>query len=911
MDSPLPLKPAAPGALRWRLRLLGAVEAFDGMQRIQRFPSRAVAALLARLALAPERAHAREELVELLWPGVALDVGRNRLRQALSTLKSLLEPAGQAGGAVLHADRLAVRVVPGTLGCDALDFERQLRAGQRAEAQVLWGGEFMPGYYDEWIADERQRLAALHDRLDAAPAAAVAPPAPLPVAPAPAPLPSYLTRLFGADVAAARLRALVRAQRLVTLLGPGGSGKTRLAVEVAQSLCEAPGFARVVFVSLVACDGAAPLHDALARALQQRAGSGDVDGLVQALAGQPVLLVLDNFEQLVGHAEGVVAELLSRLPALHVLVTSRRALELDGEQLVGAEPLAVPDADTSLAAAAGNPAVALFVDRARAARADFHLGERNHAAIVALVRALHGLPLAIELAASRVRSVPPAEMVALLQAGDGAQLALLARSGPRAGHDPRHASMAQVIAWSWRLLDVPGQRVMAALTLFPIDAAPAALATMLGDSLARTRMRLDGLVAHSLVRAHADADDRTRFALQEPVREFVLATVPPAELQALRVSQREGLLQWAAALSPTTPPAHVAPELPVVHAVLAAPDAPRERLQLALALRRYWDTDGLPQRLLDTLEAALPAAGDDAALRADAHELLAHLRMGAGQSEAARRHAAASLEAAGADPARRSRALLRRVWSQVAFGGVDDRADPLFKALCAELDEALALARAAGQRDLQAQALQMQAVMWCNVHLSSDDADPVRAEALFAQSEALWLALGDARQARDRMRNRAQCWSALGRKVEALAVYQRCEQAARDDGDWVGQIDNQTSLCALLSEYRRWAEAADACRRSIRVASSRWHHHGLAYGLWNIARPLAHLHRPRPAMRLMAFAMRFWTDSMGPLSAHDQRYLRRVRRLVELQTGAPAAEALWNEGLLLDLPGAVAEALNN
>jgi len=247
----------------------------------------------------------------------------------------------------------------------------------------------------------------------------------------------------------------------------------------------------------------------------------------------------------------------------------------------------------------------------------------------------------------------------------------------------------------------------------------------------------------------------------------------------------------------------------------------------------------------------------------------------------------------------------------VAFGGVDDRADPLFKALCAELDEALALARAAGQRDLQAQALQVQAVMWCNVHLSSDDADPVRAEALFAQSEALWLALGDARQARDRMRNRAQCWSALGRKVEALAVYQRCEQAARDDGDWVGQIDNQTSLCALLSEYRRWAEAADACRRSIRVASSRWHHHGLAYGLWNIARPLAHLHRPRPAMRLMAFAMRFWTDSMGPLSAHDQRYLRRVRRLVELQTGAPAAEALWNEGLLLDLPGAVAEALNN
>jgi predicted ATPase len=908
--SPVPLDPAAPGALRWQVRLLGAVEAFDGVQRIQRFPSRAVAALLARLALAPDRAHPREELVELLWPGVALDVGRNRLRQALSTLKSLLEPAGQAGHGVLQADRLAVRVVRGALGCDALDFERRLRSGHAAEAQALWGGEFMPGYYDEWVNDERQRLAALQERIGTPPAATTTPAAaPAAAAPGPAPLPSYLTRLFGAEMAAARLRAAVLAQRLVTLLGPGGSGKTRLAVEVAQSLCVPPAFARVVFVSLVACDEAAPLHDALARALQQRGGGGDVDSLVQALAGQRVLLVLDNFEQLVGRAEGVVATLLARLPALHVLVTSRRALGLDGEQQLGAEPLLLPDAETSLAAAAANPAVALFVDRARAARADFHLGERNHAAIVALVRALHGLPLAIELAASRVRSVPPAEMVALLQAGDGAQLALLARSGPRAGHDPRHASMAQVIAWSWRLLDEPAQRLMAALTLFPTDAAPALLAAMLGQGLAATAVQLDGLVAHSLVRAHAD--ETARFALQEPVREFVLATVPADQLQALRARQRQALLQWAEALPPHTPPARLAPELPAVHAVLATPEAPRVRLQLALALRRYWETDGLPLRLLDALEAALPAADADSAMRADAHELLAHLRMSAGQSEAALQHAQAALEAAGADPARRSRALLRRVWSQVAFGRVDERADPLFRALCAQLDEALALARDCGQRELQARALQYQAVLWCNVHLSSDDADPVRAEALFAQSEALWLALGDTRQARDRQRNRAQCWAALGRKAEAMAVYQRCEQAARDDGDWVGQIDNQISLCTMLADQRRWAEALDACRRSIRVASGRWHHHGLAYGLWNIARPLAHLRQPQTAMRLMAFATRFWTDSMGPLRADDQRYLRRVRRLVQLQMGDGPTDAAWHEGLRLDLGGAVAEALND
>jgi DNA-binding SARP family transcriptional activator len=98
---------------RWQVRLLGTLEAGNGAQQLLRFPLRAVATLLARLALAPERAHAREELVELLWPGVELAVGRNRLRQALSTLRSLLEPPGEPGAAVLQADRLSVRVVPG------------------------------------------------------------------------------------------------------------------------------------------------------------------------------------------------------------------------------------------------------------------------------------------------------------------------------------------------------------------------------------------------------------------------------------------------------------------------------------------------------------------------------------------------------------------------------------------------------------------------------------------------------------------------------------------------------------------------------------------------------------------------------------------------------------------------------
>ena len=153
------------GEPRWQIRLLGSVAASDGVQHLERFPSRAVAALLARLALAPDRVHPREELVELLWPGVALDVGRNRLRQVLSTLKSMLEPPGQPGAAVIQADRHGVRAVDGALGCDARLFEQMIRAGRTAEALALYRGDLMPGFYEDWIGDERHRLAALHESL--------------------------------------------------------------------------------------------------------------------------------------------------------------------------------------------------------------------------------------------------------------------------------------------------------------------------------------------------------------------------------------------------------------------------------------------------------------------------------------------------------------------------------------------------------------------------------------------------------------------------------------------------------------------------------------------------------------------------------------------------------------------------
>lgn len=893
------------GGARWQVRLLGAVELRAGSQTvITRFPSRAVAALLARLALAPQRAHAREELIELLWPGVAPDVGRNRLRQALSTLKALLEPARDPGAAVLRADRLALRVADGALHCDVHDFEAALGAGDAAAARAAYGGELMPGFYDEWIHAERRRLHMLFEALPAAsPGAAhrVEPGAP-PVVRAPAadpPLPRYLTRLFGAEAAAARVRALVEQHRLVTLLGPGGSGKTRLAVEVAQQLHAA--FDRTAFVPLVACTQRAQVLDTLVRVLLLPAAADDTAAIVAALAGRQVLLVLDNAEQLVDVAAPLLSELLARLPRLHLLVTSRRALGIDGEFAIVAEPLPLPPADAAPADAAVHPALALFVDRARAVRADFHLGARNHGAVVELVRLLHGMPLAIELAASRVRSFAPADMVRLLAQGGGA-LALLARSGPRAGLDPRHASMAEVIAWSWRLLDADAQRLMAALTLFPADAGVAAAAAAAGDAEAATALRLDELVGHSLLRHVTAADDSARFVMDAPVREFVAAQMSPDATARQRLST--WALQWARTLGPAAMPAQVAIELPLVHALLSEPG--RDALTLALALRGHWDTDGMPGPVQAALAAALEQLPHDASdERSAGHELLAYLRFEAGDAADALAHAEAALTAA-RGPAARARALVRRAWVSLASGRGHVGADVAPAQVRAWLAEAAALAQSSGDHEALARALHQQAVL-----ASHAFGDHAAAERLLEQSQALWLALGDTRKANARLRNRAQCWLRLGRADDALAAYELCERRARDEGDWVGRIDSLLSLATLQARRRQWAAALASNREAVHLSWQRWHRHGLAYALWNPPRLLARLRRPRAAIRLAGFAAHYWQRAFGPLGDDDRAELRRVRRLVAVQIGAVPAEALWIEGAALDVGAAVSLALHD
>jgi predicted ATPase len=922
----------AASSARWHVRVLGTLTAADGQQTLTRFGGASVAALLARLAMYPRRSHAREELVELLWPGIGPEVGRNRLRQALFALRTLLEPPGPVAAPVLIADRTSVRVHEGAIECDAVAFELALREGRHADALALYGGELLPGHYDDWIADERLRLAALAERADARLAAA----APLPI-PGPqrrddhdppaaarrerSTLPVYLTRCFGREADVARLRDALASTRLLTLLGAGGAGKTRLAVEAVQALRDDAGpdggFDPLLFVPLAGCTTRDALLDALRAGLRLPAEATDKLGpIVDALAERRALLVLDNFEQLVEAGADAVAQLVARLPGLHLLVTSQRPLGLDGEHAWVLAPLPAPADGASLAEASASPAVALFVDRARAARTDFHLGERNRVALIELARVLEGLPLAIELAASRIRSVSPAEMLAHLRSSndmqpDGAprrpQLDLLARGGTRAGPDARHSSMQRAIEWSWQLLAPPARRLLAELTVFAGGLTAAAAGAVATPEAMPIALRLDELVAHSLLAAApAEADGPTRYQLAEPVREYAAATLSADDLRALRGRHRAWVEHWGAALPLTPPLDALRAELRNLGAALAsalADGRPDEGVRLLVAWRRGLPDTGVPAGLLAQAAEALQRC-TDIALASRGHTLLGRLCLGAGQGEAARHHAdtglalARRVAAIGTDSAE----LLARALHGAASADwrtLRQAARPLVL-----LDEAEPLAAQLGEPGLRASLLALRAFI-----TNIAQRDLARAEALHAQALALWEEAGDAISANNGRYNLAVCALRARRFAQVLAQLDLVAAEATALHDW--RLLSQAHNVAGEAHWglRQWAAAAAAYRRSVELAWSTLAQQPLAYALWNLPHALARQRDPERAARLGAAAERFWVAQIGPLDAADQRQLRLLRRLVAVQIGPARTEAAWRAGAALGAAAAVALAL--
>ena len=924
---------ASPDTAAWRVRLLGGFELDDGRHRLTRLRSRAAMALLARVAMAPSRDHAREELAALLWPGADDATGRSRLRQTLSLLRAVLEPAGAP--AVLHADRRVLRVVPGALWCDAAAFEQALQT-RPDEALALYRGELLPGFFDEWLVDERQRLHALAERLrereggwmpPAMPAPPVPPAAPVPpISPAAHRhsahrLPHYATRLIGADVQGARLLAQITEHRVVTVLGPGGCGKTRLAVEVAALACQpargaaAARFDSAVFTPLVAACTRSEVFDRLQMALRIEAAGPPLQQLQTALDGRTAVVVLDNAEQLGDDAVAAIAELVEQLPAVHWLITSRRPLGLDGERSFWLDTLALPAPDASQDAVALNPAVALFVDRARAHRPDFHVSAGNHAALARLVQWLDGLPLAIELAASHVRNLGPAALLALLRAArrdaaaPAASLAFLARRGARSGSDPRQASMLAVIDWSWRLLTPPQQRIVSALSLLPaggtlqaacdladVFAERPSTAAPLGPlgplGLAAVQSQLDELVACSVLRVTDGRDSQRRYLPLEPVREFALAQHTLAALRVARGQVLARLLRWAQALPPTPPLPEVREELPNLMQALAAAPGDGEgnaALKLVLWLQSSWGEIALPGSALLVLDALLETPGLDDSLAAGSHAMVATCWHELGHKEHVQRHMALALARPCSDPALRAMVLSRvaRMHWRTARDAVKARV---------LIEEALPLARAAHRPNTEASLLAMEGVISAVI-----DRNPARHAALSAQALALWRQSGNRHLINAGRYNVAAALHGAGRNAEILDELQSLADDGRELQDWdlvSGALDVRGGALRAL---RRWPEAGVCMGQSLRAAWDGLQTVATMYALWNVSQLLPRLGHAALAAQTMGACAAQWQERCGQFEASDARDMTRVRRSARCLLGPQAAHAAWQRGAALPL----------
>lgn len=520
----------------WRIETFGGLRLIQGETVTERFRTQKSALLLAYLASFPRRTYSREAIGEFLWPDEDPEKQRNRLRYELSTLRKLL------GVDAIHApDNSQIALAP-PVTSDAAAFEEALRTAAKASspaeklpyleaATALYRGDFLPGFYDDWVSGERDRLRerwgdalielfttldalGLHDGARQAhhDFAEAFPERPLPAlrrvpdggAALRAVAGSAARRFHGREAERETVRMfLAESSPLLTIIGMGGIGKTRLAQEAIGNATEP-----VPLVALAEIrDG-----DALLQNIWSALPAGDAPApetrpaIIAYVAAQPepTVLLLDNFEQIVGGAQ-TLAALLSDSPKLRCVVTSQTPLDISGETVLPLLPLPVVNA------------FALFLDRARAVRPDFAPPDGEAASganLQAVCDLLEGIPLAIELAAARIAGLGAGEVLSQLRN----RLAFLV-SPEQTVRERRHASLHAALSWSADLLSVAVRERLGAVSVFRGGFDLAAFRQVCAAPDAELLADLETLCRYSLLSTRFEGE-RTRWHCLDIVRDF-------------------------------------------------------------------------------------------------------------------------------------------------------------------------------------------------------------------------------------------------------------------------------------------------------------------------------------------------------------------------------------------------------
>lgn len=710
-------------------------------------------------------------------------------------------------------------------------------------------------------------------------------------------IPVPRTSLIGRELQVAEAaRLLLRSDvRLLTLVGPGGAGKTRLALAVAEAAKEhfAGG---VQFVGLGSISDPALVGSALAKALEiQGAANRSIPDLIASELKEsgPFLLLLDNFEQLLPAAT-LIAEIIQACPLLRVLITSRACLRIYGEQEFPVAPLA------------HDSAVELFVHRAKAVRPSFALNTENESAIRAICEKLDGLPLAIELAAARTRVLSPLTMLDRLQS----RLQLLV--GGALDLPERQQTLRSAIDWSHDLLNKAEQRLFRRLAVFVGGCTLEAV-----EAVCNTHHDLDldvfegvsSLTDKNLVLSLDPSGDEARFVMLETIREYAL--------DRLRASDEQRQVRRAHAAYCLVLAEEGNPELNAVDrgAWLARCDVELDNfrsaldwlfqnrelewsLRLCIALFRFWDMREHLSEGRARLEEVLQLAGDDYPReRAQIWTFLGALTTAQGEFAVAQSYLNQSLS------------LYEELDDKWGIGtalnalavNARDRGD--YAAAQRSLESSLIFWRAVSDRVSTARGLHNLAnVLRIRGEYSGAQTAAREATTIFEE-------LGDRSGAAWSINQQGDIAREQGQFPAARELYQRALSLFRKAGDRWGCARSLTDLGQIYSEQGEYRTALEAYGEALKIFAELGHRRGLARSLDGCACLALAQGQSARALKLAGAAAHLRSVIGVTLTDAEQQKLDRALTLAWAELGKSRGEKAWAEGTAMSFEKAIEYSL--